>query len=247
MTSSICKNCYFAIYRGKTQTGCDLGRIDKFREIGTEIIEAYDESDTEFYVVSGRRCNTYRNQEWFEKNTRSNIPLKELVRKEEQRIYDIIVLTHDNDHIENILHTVNTASIQTVAPLSIIIGINDENILVPLINALKSNDVRNWKIASVLEDAPQLDEAVKSVIGVFYAVFHAGSTIPPDFLQNVDDIVNERLYPFSLILPNHKNNGMVVRYNAYKMVGGGDVVEKIQQEVQNNPPKINPVLPCIIN
>ena len=41
LTSS-CKDCVFAVYIGKTQTECKLGRVEKFREKGVDIIEAED-------------------------------------------------------------------------------------------------------------------------------------------------------------------------------------------------------------
>jgi len=54
-----CKTCVFAIYDGKTQTGCLDNRIEKFKD---EIIEAYDD-EKEFYVIK-RICNLFRNNVW---------------------------------------------------------------------------------------------------------------------------------------------------------------------------------------
>lgn len=53
-----CKECLFAIYEGKTQTGCGFNRIQKF----DNVIEAYDE-EKEFFVIP-RLCNYYRNKSW---------------------------------------------------------------------------------------------------------------------------------------------------------------------------------------
>lgn len=55
-----CKKCHYAIYDGKTQTGCQMNRLDKWRE-KTNVIEAYDE-EKEFYVIQNRNCNAYN--EW---------------------------------------------------------------------------------------------------------------------------------------------------------------------------------------
>jgi hypothetical protein len=54
-----CKNCLFAVYTDKTQTGCIANRIEKF---GNEVIEAYDDSK-EFYVID-RLCNLFRSESW---------------------------------------------------------------------------------------------------------------------------------------------------------------------------------------
>ena len=45
-----CKDCKFAIYEGKTQTGCEAGRAEIYMEKGMAL-EAYDK-DKEFYVIN---------------------------------------------------------------------------------------------------------------------------------------------------------------------------------------------------
>ena len=45
-----CKDCKFAIYQGKTQTGCEAGRAEVYMEQGIGF-EAYDK-DKEFYVIN---------------------------------------------------------------------------------------------------------------------------------------------------------------------------------------------------
>jgi len=45
-----CKDCKFAIYEGKTQTGCEAGRAEIYMEKGMAF-EAYDK-DKEFYVIN---------------------------------------------------------------------------------------------------------------------------------------------------------------------------------------------------
>ena len=55
-----CKNCIFAIYHDKTQTGCSASRLEKFSK--DDVVEAYD-NEKEFYVIK-RICNLYRNLSW---------------------------------------------------------------------------------------------------------------------------------------------------------------------------------------
>ena len=56
-----CKNCLFAIYDGKTQTSCQLGRIEKFQDLD-QVLDAYDD-EKEFFVVKGI-CNAVRESGW---------------------------------------------------------------------------------------------------------------------------------------------------------------------------------------
>ena len=43
---TICRDCAFSVYDGDTQTGCLLGKIDKFDAQDTEILEVYDDGST---------------------------------------------------------------------------------------------------------------------------------------------------------------------------------------------------------
>jgi hypothetical protein len=56
-----CKNCIFSVYEGITQTGCDVNRLELFKNAG-KIIEAYD-NEKEFYVIEGL-CNFNRPLTW---------------------------------------------------------------------------------------------------------------------------------------------------------------------------------------
>ena len=46
-----CKDCTFAIYEGKTQNGCHLNLLEKYKNKNLEILEAYDEQK-EFYIIN---------------------------------------------------------------------------------------------------------------------------------------------------------------------------------------------------
>ena len=73
-----CKDCVFAIYDSKTQSGCDFDRITKFENV----VEAYDE-DKEFFVIP-RLCTYYRDSDW-----NNGFIDKNLVRKESGLTFDV--------------------------------------------------------------------------------------------------------------------------------------------------------------
>lgn len=100
MKDTSCKLCHFAKYEGITQTGCMLGRIDKFRN-HSEVIEAYDH-DKEFYVIKDRLCNTY--------NPFAPISPEEALRISELQ-YDLFILakhTVFNQNRADILKTLDS-------------------------------------------------------------------------------------------------------------------------------------------
>ena len=74
-----CCGCIFAETEGKKQTGCEIGRLDKFISLGTDIQEAENEKKEEFYVIR-RLCNAYRNEEWGEYWKDKNKRLKKWVK-----------------------------------------------------------------------------------------------------------------------------------------------------------------------
>jgi hypothetical protein len=54
-----CKDCFCAIFKDNTQTGCLFDRLEKF---GKSAIEAYD-NEKEFFIIN-RLCTYYRNKSW---------------------------------------------------------------------------------------------------------------------------------------------------------------------------------------
>lgn len=97
-----CRNCLFAIYDGKTQTGCEANRIEKF---GSLVIEAYDDLK-EFYVIN-RFCNLYRPLYW-------NNGIKDIVaaKKETCITFDLLIDCDGIDEeyydiIKHELHNIN--------------------------------------------------------------------------------------------------------------------------------------------
>lgn len=85
-----CKDCYWADYYNTTQVGCKLGKLEKFRAAGYEILECYDQ-DKEFYVIKAI-CPFFRTQEWANK-IQDDIKLIPEIRIEQevQPRYHIII------------------------------------------------------------------------------------------------------------------------------------------------------------
>jgi hypothetical protein len=76
-----CKECIFAIYDDKTQTGCVADRISKFSDY---VISAYDD-EKEFFVID-RICNLYRTTKWND----GNIDLKKAI-DESSVTFDLLI------------------------------------------------------------------------------------------------------------------------------------------------------------
>ena len=68
-----CKDCAFSVYSDKTQTGCSAGMLDKYKDAGAEVIEVYDDSDKEFFVINNKLCTHHRDKEWAKQYTKSEL------------------------------------------------------------------------------------------------------------------------------------------------------------------------------
>lgn len=62
---SPCKECVFAKYENNTQVDCHLGLINRYKEKNIEVIEAFDIDEKEFYIVNGKKCSGYKEEDYF--------------------------------------------------------------------------------------------------------------------------------------------------------------------------------------
>jgi len=77
---SPCKNCVFSVYDNNTQTDCSLNYLEKYKTIGAEILEAYDD-DKEFFIVNSKKCIGYRENKWFKQFGLENSELSDKINK----------------------------------------------------------------------------------------------------------------------------------------------------------------------
>lgn len=74
-----CLDCVFAVYEDKTQTGCAMDMLEKYREKeDIEVIEAYNE-DKEFYIINNKKCFPYKIPSYFKNRGMENSTINEKV------------------------------------------------------------------------------------------------------------------------------------------------------------------------
>ena len=64
-TKTLCENCIFATYNDDNtqQTGCELGRIEKYQALGCVVSAKNEETGRQSYVIDNRVCMACRNSE----------------------------------------------------------------------------------------------------------------------------------------------------------------------------------------
>ena len=80
-----CRDCYFGQKRGNEEGGldcfCKSGRLTKFHEAGTEIVNVHSEQKNKiFKLIFGRICNLLRSPGWAEARIEGGTAEEDLVR-----------------------------------------------------------------------------------------------------------------------------------------------------------------------
>jgi hypothetical protein len=83
---TVCKDCTFATYRYKTQIDCHINMLSKYKASDKlEVLEAYDD-DKEFYIVNGKKCPGYKEENYFKSRNLQDLSLEEKASYVKSRI-----------------------------------------------------------------------------------------------------------------------------------------------------------------
>jgi hypothetical protein len=244
-----CKDCVFAVYENNTQCGCSTGRLEKFKDVGTHIVEAQD-GEKEYMVIE-RFCNHYREKNWMtnSKPVRSwgRIKNKEkTVKKETQiRCGVIIILKNiapiqDDDFSERIAQiAANELTVENMEK-TILACLKQKEVKPDYIVVVNSSEVPHTEIISRMHHTIKkkavfyavrtshneasleecIDLAFAQAKNGHYIVFEGGYEPPPNFLDKINSLINEELQPILLLKPQNKIDGMFVQTMIHKMLGG---------------------------
>ena len=231
-----CAACCFADYEGKTQVGCELGRIEKFQEKGTKIVEAED-GEREFYVVH-RMCNCYREQDWAEywKNKKKRVNKENAVR------VNFIVPINEDDTPEGLEKTlVSIATQEEFEAVKVITMNNSKKDNFDIVHKLhevfgsyaeqtsylnKSEEGTTFVGGSMVEKNSDfwtlLEASFSFVVNGYYAVFNCGATVPSDFLKILNRAINENLEQVLMIEPfgEGSHDGLTISCALHKYLSG---------------------------
>ena len=208
-TDTTCKDCIFATYKDITQIDCSMNRLDTFRHLGYEIIEAYDH-DREFYVIKKKTCPYKRTKKWKyydadEKDQREKIA-------DEIRIRYKAIVVH-NGNLDDLLLTVHSLLQQSIKPSNIVVILQEsfKEHRLAILGELKTIDIP-WRIENIKDEIEYwraVDFAVMNRPQRYYAVFNAGCNIPLDMFEIINYKISEEILPIVLVKPNGKGDGLI--------------------------------------
>lgn len=198
-----CKNCIFAAYDNKTQTGCIANRLEKFDDL---IIEAYDE-EKEFYVVKSF-CNYYRNNTW-----NNGIADINLVKNESS--IDVTLLfdcdnisENDSSNIIDYIKSLNYIKSKLKIMLFSRYNINSVNIknIVDIYKWLSTNSY-NVVITKYINRSTYLHETIAAEKTMCHAVISKDNIPKVNFIRDLNNKVNDDLLKF--LIANNANNNII--------------------------------------
>ena len=231
--SSCCRGCHFSQTQKKedgknVQTGCELGRVEKFKSLGVEV--NLDESENgEFFTIS-RFCTCYRPEEWIiTLSEEEKGDLTRTVRQEVSIRMGVIILFNCNSHTEDQLkNTVESFGKQTVPPRYVVV-VSSRAEYNELIHSLLLENFPDKKETNVhlvqctdedLQDYFKIDEAFKHALNGFYYVVNAGTEHSDDFIEKFDSYINDELSQVVMVKPNDGIGGLLMQASLHKMLNG---------------------------
>ena len=240
--STSCKNCYFAEYKDKTQSGCKLNRLEKYRNLNANVVEAYDD-DKEFYVIQDKICVYYRNQEFIEElQLVDEEGILKKIKSELHAPYHLILFFRENDTEKDLEHCIESAASHHIKPpVFTVINKFNKNVDPPRIMEIANHHGFNhWRIqnAANLEyewDRDLIDlsyDSTKKHKYLFYTVFETLQGIPFSFSEEIHDAMYEELQAFSCLTPNDNGNGLTVLRIAQEKYSGSSFGIKIEEKIQ---------------
>lgn len=216
---TICRDCVFAEFTDDaiTQTGCKLGRLDKYREKEkAHIVE--DENGLEYYEIN-TFCNTCRDSTWDDK---FSDPVKRVMEEVSIKVDALIIddSNHD-DWYNDVMKSVNSLVNQTIKPCRIVIVCYRKLKPITALKELMDNAEIKYDIVNVLDYSSSpyalLNHGVRRCRNQFYTVVESGDELPLDYFDKLNKIINEDLSQFSMIEPQDQLTGLTVQRKLHHM------------------------------
>jgi len=249
-THTSCKKCVFAKYEGKTQTGCELGKIDNYKDAGIGIVETFDD-DKEFFVIDGRFCLFYRNEEYMKQFPKSK--WKETVNQQTKIPYHAIVFINEDSKFKDVKLTLRLLKEQEFEPVFVTL-VNKQYLkyregeALPkpseYLNLLQSFDFHQFSFKNIhneeLDDRALVDlvfDSIKDKPFPFYVTFKSGFHIPKDFSKKFNDFILVDMKQVGFAKPVDDLNMMIVNRITHKKHSGNsfgiDLEKKIEKFEDN--------------
>ena len=241
-----CKVCAFAHYIGNTQVGCDVGRLEKLRGMGMDIVEAEDH-EKEFYVIP-MMCTGYRPEAWAEAHRGADL-VEKMTEESTPRIGFMILLEEPKDK-EKIFADI-AATVKSIhddlkySPAYIVIISNllqKDLSYLDLIEAAQDifldYDV-DYKVMRVTTETSDslgvVDVGFSNAQNGFYCVLMAGDPIVKNMDELLNHAINNEIMNVGMVKDEGEISRMTVQCTLHKHLYGNHerTLESKIRNIQN--------------
>jgi len=226
-----CMDCIFSEKDEQRQVGCSFNKIDLYREKGAEIIEAYDASNNEFFVINDRVCMHKRTPLWAkdypEKLWKSALQEQIKIR------YHAMVIFREGSCTEDLENTLVSLNNQEIPPSLLTILNRSKMAASSLVEKIHEMELDNteWRLQTFFEeedivlDRSAIDIVIDSsknykIPMMYYVVFEVPFEIPADFSREMQSYFVDNASHAVFAHPRKDGNGMLVSYIFHKKHAG---------------------------
>lgn len=205
---TVCKNCAFAQYTNKSQTGCYARSMNE-----DEFFYSY-EDDLEYRIFK-RQCQFYRDKSW---NNEASIEDKLRQINYETLIKYHVIIDGCSGDVEELRKTINSINGQTLAPQKLIVAYHDGNGKEGFDLLQSQTNCCPWVVEEFLEDRQDWrdDILLKFKDGAqLFAFLNCGMEIDPSYFMDLSDCINHQDLRFEIW--QEGDNLLIIPYGAYFM------------------------------
>jgi len=241
-----CRECVFAEFEDKKQTGCRLNKLADYEKANTNIVEAFDDNGTEFKIINGKVCLFFRNEAVMEGHARDT--WEDIVKLQTKIAYQAIVFVEKDDNFVTVNKAIRNLQNQDVRPNMVTIinkqypyyyDESDKYITPSKLLALLSNsNFHRYSLKNVynteLTDRDHIDivfDGTKKLPYPFYVVFRANFDIPHAFSKELNDAILIDMLQLGFGSPIDDLSGMIVNRVAHQKHAGNSFHIPIEEKI----------------
>jgi len=242
---TLCGTCIFAGYNeDKVQTNCAANdMLHRLQQQGKQVV-LEDMDDHKCFKIIDCVCHYWRPSTWHESATSDEelAALVDAARREMMLDADIIVYCGPNTTFDEIACTVDSIKKMSIQPIRIYFANDHMERPGKFTLWVQENVELKWRVESVLTEYDNFLRAIDAVSDKcqsrFVSVFRAGFQVPPNFLQELDIALHDRLERFVYLTPIDDLNGTTFIRNIHSLLKGNkygmmaEQIKKLSEEQQ---------------
>jgi hypothetical protein len=232
-----CKSCVFAKYENGEQVDCKLNKLQDYKNADIKIIDVIDEGNDgidRFYVIDGRFCMFYRNEQVMSPYPRDTW---ETMTKLQTKVpYHAIVIVNENTSLRDIKTSLYSLKNQEIQPNFVTI-VNKQYAkfaetkegIAPsvMLETLQDQEFHKFSLKNIydkeIDDRSLVDlvfDSSKQNPIPFFVVFEAEFDIPEKFSSEFNNAILIEMKQIGVVKPKDHINGFLFNKTSHNKHSG---------------------------